>query len=64
MRVRAIRTIPGRATPGEVLEVTESEGRLLIQAGKVVPHGDDGPTLADKSIKDTEVTKRGRRKRD
>ena len=58
MKVRIIRTIPGRAAIGEVLDVPAGEGRLLIRAGKALPQEDE-PVREDRAVK--EVTKRGRR---
>lgn len=57
VKVKVVRSLPGRANVGEMIDMDAGEARLQIMAGKVLPAGDDGPeTLDNKAI--TEVSKR------
>lgn len=47
VKVKCIRTIPGVAKPGDVLDMTVGEARLKIRDGKVVPHAESGPEKLD-----------------
>lgn len=59
VKAKIIRTIPGRATIGDVINVTASEHRLLVADGKVA----DEPKPVNRAVQSQEVVKRGRGKR-
>lgn len=51
-KVKVIRSLPGRASPGETIEMDTGEAIQQIRAGKVVPAEDCSPApLANKAIK-------------